>query len=134
MCDKDYFWNPSTCSCECDKTCNIIGEYLDYKDCKCRQKIAGALVEKCSKNIDENEMIHNETLDAIPLNVYENVCSTFTPYIVLFGVFLVISIVISSVFVYFYWYSKKEDNDQSYLKKHNACIKFNPITTQKINY
>ena len=49
MCDKDCFWNPSTCSCKCDKTSTIIGEYLDYKDCKCRQKIAGALVEECSK-------------------------------------------------------------------------------------
>ena len=30
-------WNPSTCSCECDKYCEI-GQYLDYKNCICRKK------------------------------------------------------------------------------------------------
>ena len=45
-------------------TCDI-GEYLDYKNCKCRKKIVGELVEVCSKNIDENEMIYNETLNVL---------------------------------------------------------------------
>ena len=31
------------------------------------------MVEKCSKNIDENEMIYNGTLNAIPLNDYKKV-------------------------------------------------------------
>ena len=61
----------------------VTGEYLDYKNCKCRQRIA-ALTEKCRKNIDENEMIYNETLDVIPLNVYEKVCSSWTRYIELY--------------------------------------------------
>ena len=43
-------------------TC-YIGQYLDYKSCKCRRKTVGELVEECSKNIDENDMIYNETLD-----------------------------------------------------------------------
>ena len=30
--------NPSSCKCECDKSCNI-GEYLDNKNCKCRKKL-----------------------------------------------------------------------------------------------
>ena len=38
MCDKGFIWNPSNCECECDKSCDI-GEYLDYKNCKCRKKI-----------------------------------------------------------------------------------------------
>ena len=37
-CDKGFIWTPSTCECECDKSCSI-GEYLDYKDCKCRNRI-----------------------------------------------------------------------------------------------
>ena len=45
-----------------NKSCNI-GEYLDYKYCKCRIRIVGELLEECSKNIDENEMIYNETLN-----------------------------------------------------------------------
>ena len=34
-----------------------IGEYLNYKNCKCRPRIAGGLAEECSKNIEENKMI-----------------------------------------------------------------------------
>ena len=64
MCDKGFIWNPSNCECECDKSCDI-GEYLDYKNCKCRKKIIDKLVEECSENIDGNEMLYNETLDII---------------------------------------------------------------------
>ena len=64
MCDKGFIWNPSNCECECDKSCDI-GEYLDYKNCKCRKIIIGKLVEECSENIDGNEMFYNETLDII---------------------------------------------------------------------
>ena len=63
MCDKEFNWNPSNCECECDKSCDI-GEYLDYKNCKCRKKIIDKLIEECSENIDENKML-NETLDII---------------------------------------------------------------------
>ena len=37
MCDKGFIWNPNNCECECDKSCHI-GEYLDYKNCRCRKK------------------------------------------------------------------------------------------------
>ena len=103
-CDKGFIWNPSNCNCECDKSCEI-GEYLDYENCKCRKNIVDELVEKCSKNIDENEMNYNGTLNAIPLNDYKKVCGSCTLYIVLFVVFLVTSTVTSSVFIYYYWYS-----------------------------
>ena len=36
-CDKGFIGNPSNCECECDKSCDI-GEYLDYKNCRCRKK------------------------------------------------------------------------------------------------
>ena len=49
-------------------------------------------------------MIYNENLDVKSLNDYK--CGSCTLYIVLFVVFLVTS-VISSVFIYFYWCSKK---------------------------
>ena len=60
MCDKGFIWNPSNCECECDKSCDV-GEYLGYKNCKCRNKLADKLVEECIKNIDGNKMLHNET-------------------------------------------------------------------------
>ena len=38
ICDYSirFIWNPS--NCECDKSYDI-GQYLDYKDCKCRKKL-----------------------------------------------------------------------------------------------
>ena len=66
-CGKGFIWNPSNCNFLCDRSCDS-GEYLDYKNCKCRKRIIDELVEECSKKIDENKMIYNETLDAIPLN------------------------------------------------------------------
>ena len=97
-CDKGFISNPSNCNCECDKSCNI-GKYLDYKNCKCRQKIAGSLVEECSKNIDEKENIYNKTLN-VSLSDYKR--GSCTLYIVLFIVFLVTSAIISDAFIYFY--------------------------------
>ena len=38
ICDKGFIWNPGNCECEFDKSCDT-GQYLDYKDCKCRNKI-----------------------------------------------------------------------------------------------
>ena len=106
MCDKRFIWNPSNCECECDKSCDI-GEYLDYKNCKCRKRIIDKLFEECSENINGNEMLYNETVNAIPLNVYKKVCSSCIVYIVLFVAFLITSICICIVFINFYWYLKK---------------------------
>ena len=103
-CDKGSIWNPSNCNCKCDKSCDIK-EYLDFKNCKCKRKIVGELIKECSKNIEENEMIYNETLD-VSLNVYKKV-GNCTLYIALFFVFLVTITAISTVFIYIYWYSKK---------------------------
>ena len=47
------------------------------------------------------------TLNAIRLNDYGKVYKSYTIYIVLFAIFL-ISISISSVFICFYWYLKKQ--------------------------
>ena len=48
VCDKGYIWNPSDCECECHKSCDV-GQYLDYKNCKCRDK----LVEKFTETVKE---------------------------------------------------------------------------------
>ena len=105
-------------ACEFDKSCDI-GGHLDYKNCKCRNKLADKLVEEYIENIDENEMLYNETLDVIslntiPLNIYKNVDGSCTLYIVLLAVFLVTSTVISTVFIYFNWYSKNNITNAYY--------------------
>ena len=51
ICDKGFIRDPSNCDCECDKSYNI-GQYLDYKNCKCRKKLVGKLVEECNEEID----------------------------------------------------------------------------------
>ena len=61
-CNKGFIWNLSNCECECDKLCDV-GEYLDYKNCKCRKRLIDKLVEECSENIDGNKMIYNGTLN-----------------------------------------------------------------------
>ena len=52
VCDEGSIWNPSNCESECDKSYDV-GEYLDYKTCKCRKKLADKLVAECTENIDE---------------------------------------------------------------------------------
>ena len=60
--DKGFIWNPSNCECECDRSYGI-GEYLDYKRCKCENNITDKLIQECTKNINGSEMLHNETSD-----------------------------------------------------------------------
>ena len=95
-CEGKDNWNLSNCECECDKSCDI-GEYLDYKNCKYRERIIDKLVEECSENFYENE-----TIDVIPLNVYKKVGNSCMVYIVLFVIFLMTSICICSIFIYFH--------------------------------
>ena len=97
--NKGFVKNPSNCDCECDKSCDIR-EYLDYKNCKFRKKLVDKLVEECSENIDRNEIIHND---------YGNVCSSCIIYIVLIVIAFLIIIGISSGFIYFHRYLKKNN-------------------------
>ena len=89
------------CECECDKLCNA-GEYLDYKNSKYRKRLIDQLVEEFSKNIDGNEMIYNDNL-----NNYEKVYNSCTVYTVLLAIIFIVSISISSVFIYFNRYLKR---------------------------
>ena len=60
MWGKGFIWNSNHCECICGKSCDI-GEYLEYKNCKCWKTLVDWLVEECSENIDGNEMIDNGT-------------------------------------------------------------------------
>ena len=97
VCDIGFIFNSSTCECEYDKLC-VIGEYLDYKNCVCRNSIVDKLVQECTKIVDENK-IYNETFNTTSSNDLLSDCTSCTPYILLFGVFLLASVIIGSVFV-----------------------------------
>ena len=58
-------------------------------------------------------MLPNEILYLTPLNDYGKVSHCCTIYIVLSVVFFITRICISSVFIYYHWYLKK-DNVQEY--------------------
>ena len=97
--DKGFIWNPSNGECECNKSCDI-GEYLDYKNSVCRNSLVDKLVEECT--VTDSNNIYDETLDTIS----SDDCASCTLYVVLFAVFLTTSVIISSSFIFFYWYKK----------------------------
>ena len=80
-----------------------IGQYLDYKNCACRNSLVEKLIEECT-NVIDGDTIYNETLTVTS----SNDCSSCIPYIALFTVFLSISVIISGTFVYFHWYKNKQ--------------------------
>ena len=49
ICEKDYAWNISTCSCECARDCEI-SEYP--KSWTCMKSLADDLVAACDKIVD----------------------------------------------------------------------------------
>ena len=52
VCDKGFIWNSSKCECEFNKSCDI-GEYLDYKNCKCRKRLMDKLVDERTETVEE---------------------------------------------------------------------------------
>ena len=51
-CTKGYMWNPSICECQCDIWC-MPGQYLDHKNCICKNKLIGRITEECTSVINE---------------------------------------------------------------------------------
>ena len=105
--------NPSNCEGECDKPCDV-GEYLEYKRCKCRKRLVDNLVEQYNENIDEkelhptefdwNKMIYNSTLndyEKIYSSCEQSSCTIYMHY-------TCISISISNIFIYFHLYLKRK--------------------------
>ena len=92
VCDKGYFFNLSDCEYECDKYCNI-GEYLDYSNCKCRKKLIDLIIEECTENIEQTNLLENE---------HKKECSSCTVYIVLFSIIFTIDIGIGICFIYYH--------------------------------
>ena len=57
-CDKGYTWNPSTCECQCDTWCKK-SQYSDHKNCICKNKLIGRVIEEFTSVINET-MINNK--------------------------------------------------------------------------
>ena len=99
VCDEGFIWNPS--NFECDKSCDV-GEYLDYKNCKCWKKLVDKLTEECTENIDEVKIASE--------NRHKKKCSSCTLYIVLFSIIFTINIGIVAYFVYYKYVNGDKKN------------------------
>ena len=95
-CTKGYTWNPSTCECQCD-TWYKPGQYLDHKNCICKNKLIGRIIEECTSVINET-MMNNDNDNIDNGNTIRNV------FIVLFSVVIFIVVVCFCVFSYFKWF------------------------------
>ena len=82
-CTEGYMWNPSTCECKCDMWCKS-GQYLDHKNCVCKNKLVGGLIEECTSVINETMMNNNNDNNTTWFNAITYV------FIVLFFISLVI--------------------------------------------
>ena len=83
-CNEGYMWNPSTCECQCDKWCKT-GQYLYHKNCVCKNKLIGRLIEECTSIINEAMINNKDNIDNC--NTLRNV------FIGLFSVTVLIGII-----------------------------------------
>ena len=97
-CAKGNTWNPSICECQCDKWCKP-GQYLDHKNCACKNKLVSRLIKECTSIINET-LINNK--DSGNNNTLRNV------FIGLFSVAVLIGIICFCVFAYFRWFKGKK--------------------------
>ena len=95
-CSKGYTWNQSTCECHCDAWCKP-GQYLDHKNCICKNKLIGRIIEECTSIINET-MINNQ----------DNIDNDNTTQNVFVGLFSLTLIICFCVFAYFRWFKGKK--------------------------
>ena len=100
-CAKGCMWNPSICECQCDKWCKP-GQYLNHKNCVCKNKLIGRVIEECTSVINET-MINNK----------DNTTNNNNTYLIIFIVFLIGFIVFLIGFIY---YCRRSNFDRKKLR------------------
>ena len=55
-------WNSSTCKCQCDMWCKP-GQYLDHKNCVCKNKLIGRVIAECTSVNNETVMNNADNKD-----------------------------------------------------------------------
>ena len=74
-------------------------QYLDHKNCICKNKLVGRVIEECTSVINETKINNRDHIDNN--NTMRNV------FIGLFSVLLIVGIVCFRVFAYFKWFKGK---------------------------
>ena len=98
-CNKGYTWNPSTREFQCDMWCKS-GQYLDHKNCICKNKLVGRIIAECTSVINETMINNKDNIDNN--NTIPNI------FIGLFSVVMFAVIVCFCVFAYFKWFKGKK--------------------------
>ena len=98
-CDKGYMWNSSPCECQSDIWCKP-GQYLDHKNCVCKNKLIGRVTAECTSVINKT-MINNKD------NITNDNTTTYI-FIGSFSILLFVGIVCFCVFAYFKWFKGKQ--------------------------
>ena len=96
---KGCTWNPRTCECQCDTWCKP-GQYLDHKNCICKNKLVGRVIQECTSIINETMINNKDNIDNN--NTITNI------FIGLFSVVMFALIVCFCVFAYFKWIKGKK--------------------------
>ena len=75
------------------------GQYLDHKNCVCKNKLIGRVIEECASIINET-MINNYN---------DNNMAWFNPRTYVFiGLFVITLVICFCVFAYFKWFKDKK--------------------------
>ena len=118
--DKGFIWNPSTCECECEKSCDV-GEQLDYVNCKCSRRLVDKLIGECSEKVEEAK-ITGITLFEWNSVEHKNKCKSWcTIYVVLIAIVFTICTGIGTYFICY------KDMNHWYLKKMLLILRLVPI-------
>ena len=106
-CDNKFFWNPSKCKCECKK------------------KAAHLLTEECEEIIDNNKTLSAKENENVSIKKYNKTVSikentsldSCKPYSASSVLFLLVSVIITGAFIYFYVNSQSKKITRLSLKK-----------------
>ena len=93
-CDDGFILNPSMCECECD-----IGEYLNYADCKCRERLIDKVVLEY-----KDEILNTTHTTSI---AHKKVTSTNNCFIYTISLAIMCLILLAIVSIgYYYYYAR----------------------------
>ena len=74
------------------------GQYLDHKNCVCKNKLVGRIIVECTSVINETMINYNKNIDN----------NTTIIFISLFSVLLFIAITCFCIFAHFKWFKGKK--------------------------
>ena len=72
------------------------GQYLDHKNCICKNKLIGRVIEECTSIINETIINNKDNMN--------NNNTIWNVFIGLFSVLLIVGIVCFCAFAYFRWF------------------------------